>query len=253
MPNSTETMWVKQIDRTSFNRLYPHEDIPPKFSWLDDDVMNGFLQLMRKLDHDLCLESSAPAKRRTFFAPLIVLDYLVKDKNVFDKKVVKQYIYSALTIKKKKWSNIFQIPADEFKFIANMGDEHYIGLTFYRQENLILLYNPYLSEIGTTVAKALRAWLFDEYNLFSKIEDSDNPINPIRIECRKKPYPLQRNSKDCGVFVLASFLCDITNTPQIFNQGDMHILRHLIIQSIIRGKIDVSNFHAINLLYLALF
>ena len=244
-------MWVKQIGRTSFNRLYPHKNISVHCSWLDDDAMDGFLQLMRQLDSDLCLASLDAVRKRTVFAPLRVLHSLVNNKNEFDKKIVSDYIYSALTTKKKKWSNIFEIPADEFKFLCNMSNSHYIGLTFYSKKKLIVLYNPYLNEIGTTVAQALKAWLFDELKVFSRNKELENPIH---IECRKKPYPLQRNSKDCGIFVLASFLCEITNTPQTFNEGDMHILRQLIIDSFMKGKIDVSIFDTIKLtIYMALF
>ena len=238
--SGNEKQWVRAITRFSFNRLYPHVKKGAHHRWLDDEIMNGFFQMARSLDIEISLESKT---QPSYFGNLLICNKL-SDTNPHENgndfaDTAKKYIYSALCDNKKtRWSNIYQMPACRFFFAFNMNNNHYVRLTFYPDKNLIILYNPFLTEAGWVLAVKLRDWLTIELR---KHEETGKEVSPCRIECRKMAFPLQRNNDDCGVFILASLLCEITNTPEIFSQIDMTKLRHLMVGSFIEKKIDVSN------------
>ena len=62
-----ENEWVRKITRFSFNRLYPHADMGRQHRWIDDEVVNGFFQMARDLDFEICSESN---RQRSFFGHL---------------------------------------------------------------------------------------------------------------------------------------------------------------------------------------
>jgi hypothetical protein len=235
-----EKQWVRAITRFSINRLYPHVRKGGQHRWLDDEVINGFFQLARSLDVEICLESKT---QPSFFGNMLICQNL-NDLNLCEEgndfaDIARKYIYSALCDNNKtRWSNIYQMPAHRYFFAFNMANNHYVRLTFYPDKNLIILYNPFLTEAGWALAVKLQIWLAIELR---KHEETGKKISPCRIECRKTAFPRQRNNDDCGVFILASLLCEITNTPEIFSQTDIIKLRHLMVSSFVEKKIDVSH------------
>jgi Ulp1 family protease len=239
-----EKQWVAEITRFSLNRLYPHTSGDDEHRWLNDEIINGFFQMARTLDLEICAESN---KQPYFFGNLVICNKLSTmscDKGIDFEDTAKKYIYSALRgDKKTKWNNIYEMPADRFFFAFHMN-KHYMLLIIYPNKNLIILYNPFLIEVGYSLAVKFKDWLTTELR---KYEGIKRDLTSCRIECRTKGYPLQRNGDDCGVFVLASLLCEITDTPQNFSQTDITKLRHLMVDSFIKKKINVSNLKFMNL------
>ena len=220
-------------------------DSSVKHRWINDEIVNGFLQMARNLDFDICSESK---KQRSFFGPLAICKYLDTLSEADFAIKAKPYIYSALCGETNvKWTNIYDMPTRRFFFVHCLGGDHYICLLFYPDMNLIILYNPFLNQSGYHLAAKLRDWLFTEQKRKQQLEGIETLISPCDIECREKPFPLQINGYDCGIFILASLLCQITETPEIFSQTDMSNLRLLMAESFAEKKIDVSNFKIISM------
>ncbi len=218
---------VHTITRGEFNRLYPHEDIEPIYQWLNDNLINAFLMLIRKLDFDLYEEDNS--RTRAYIAPVCVAQYFCDKVQTFE-YIAKTHIYPGKNIK-----NVYDMSADNFYFVCNMGQSHFVLVIVFLSTSKIVLYNPYLNEEGLKVAQSIKDFFNFEYKAKGKQEIS----NPFEIEVLTHPYPLQTNSKDCGVFTIISVFCRVTRTIEIYTEADMPKLRLLICNSLIANKIDV--------------
>ena len=182
-----------RIDRRSFQLLHPTE-------WLNDEIINGFMALLRVRDAELnpCNRSHFAS---TFFSKLYVAGGCMYN-NV------------------RNWhrfvpgGNIFSL--EKFVVPIDIGNGHWTCAVIHMNAKKVAYYDS-LKGRGKKYMKALFNYVKEEWRRRHNTElPCSDEWSMTTVAC-----PHQRNGYDCGVFVCFYARCLCMGLPMSFTQGDI--------------------------------
>ncbi len=191
-------------------------------TWLDDEAVNIYMQLLKKRDDELC--SKISTRRHSHFFNSFFIEKLIGE-GTYNYRGVKRWT------KKAKIHNIFDL--ERIFFPINISNLHWCMSVVHVQAKKIRYYDS-MGGKGTTYLCALKQWLGDEHR--TKLGCGWNDASWEMIPTTND-VPQQKNGNDCGVFsiTVASFLSE--NLPLHFGQDDMDALRMKYAWEILNSKL----------------
>ncbi len=179
-------------------------------TWLDDEAVNLYMQMLKKRDDELCLKVTK--RRRSHFFNSFFIEKLIGG-GTYNYGGVKRWTQKA------KIDNVFDL--EMIFFPVNISNLHWCMSVIHVQAKQIRYYDS-MGGKGTTYLCALKQWLRDEHRtkLGYDWDDTGWEVIPTTSD-----VPQQKNGNDCGVFAItfASFLSE--NLPLDFSQDNMAALR----------------------------
>lgn len=197
------------IKRGSFQLLKPS-------TWLNDDIINGFMALLRTRDADLNPNHRNHFATTFFFSSLFVNG---------------RYTYSNV----RKWHRFFPggdiFHLDKIFIPINIENIHWTCAAIYMQARKIEYYDS-LKGDGMVYMTAILKYIQDEW---MRTNQSELPHleewTMTTVTC-----PEQHNNFDCGVFVCFYARCLGLGLPLLFEQQDITLYgRQYIGISILKG------------------
>ncbi len=191
-------------------------------TWLDDEAVNFYMQMLKKRDEDLCLKDNK--RRRSHFFNSFFLEKLTGG-GKYNYGGVKRWT------KKAKIHNIFEL--ERIFFPVNISNLHWCMSVIHVQAKEVRYYDS-MGGKGTTYLLALKRWLQDEHSAKQGCnwDDTGWVVIPSTSD-----VPRQKNGNDCGVFAItfASFLSE--GLPLDFSQENMAALRAKYAWEILNSKL----------------
>ncbi len=191
-------------------------------TWLDDEAVNLYMQMLKKRDEKLCLKDNK--RRRSHFFISFFFEKLTGG-GKYNYGGVKRWT------KKAKIDNVFEL--ERIFFPVNISNLHWCMSVIHIQAKQIRYYDS-MGGKGTTYLCALKRWLRDEHSakLGYDWDDTGWEVTPSTSD-----VPRQKNGNDCGVFAItfASFLSE--GLPLDFSQDDMAALRMKYAWELLNSKL----------------
>jgi Ulp1 family protease len=189
--------------------------------WLDDEVINFYMQLLKQRDEALC--ATNPQRRPSLFMNTFFMQKLLDTPT--------GYCYANV----KCWTKKFDVFAhDKMIFPINLNNTHWTLLVIYFQRRRIQYYDSMAGQGVKYLRGALR-WLNDEFQeRKGGVDESDWELVP----CIQAQTPQQHNGVDCGAFttMFADFISD--DLELSFGQEHIPLFRRRIGAAILRGALD---------------
>ena len=192
-------------------------------SWLNDEVINFYMQLLKQREARLCEvdPTRLPNRYMNSFFVHKLLDAEGK------------YVYSNV----RRWTKAFDVfQSDKVFFPVNLSNTHWTLAVVHVQERYIAYYDS-MAGTGMKYLKALLQWVQDEHKdkKGSELDTSDWRLEP----CDAESTPQQMNGVDCGVFttMFADFLSDALPLMS-FQQMHIPMFRRKIAHFILNGELD---------------
>jgi len=189
-------------------------------TWLNDEVVNFYMELLRARDERLFEESNGTRRKSHYF------------NSFFMSKLLEGGVYCYGNV--KRWSRKFDIFSMDRVFIPiNLNNTHWVLAVVDITQKEIHYYDS-MSGGGTKYLDAILKWLADEAKEKKKMMLNTSEWSLFE---REEHVPQQMNGYDCGVFsiVLADFLSD--RLPLRYSQDDMAEFRNKIAAAIRRGSL----------------
>eukprot|EP01041_Mallomonas_annulata_P013083 gene13083-27619_t len=206
-------------------------------AWLNDEVINFYMQLLKTRDDRLCLYSEkkqlqqlpqGQVRRQSWYFSSFFMDKLLEA----DKK----YNFNNI----KRWSKKFDVFAMEKLFFPiNLKNTHWTLAVVYVQRKSIR-YLDSMAGGGDRHLQALLRYMSDESKAKRGVDIDPEEWELVR--CTQTNTPQQQNGVDCGVFatMMADFLSDDID-PLHLTQNDISHFRRKICHSILRGELPYDD------------
>jgi hypothetical protein len=220
--NVLKTMFSIDITRHKFKCLHTS-------AWLNDEIINFYLQILKQRDTELC-QLHSDRKPSYFFS------------SYFMAKLLEGGCYSYKRV--KRWAKGVDMFAQDKIFVPiNIQNNHWVLVVVYMQEKKIVYYDSFKSS-NTRYVNVILQWLQDSFR------EKKNGI--LDIQEWKRIYetnqngeqicgqPRQKNGRDCGVFVIMA--CDYLsdNLPLWYNRKIIPQWRYNIGAAVLRGKLNYA-------------
>ncbi|KAL4105928.1 hypothetical protein PRIC1_003983 [Phytophthora ramorum] len=190
-------------------------------TWLNDEVINFYFQMMSDRDEALVSAGVLP-KRSHFF-------------NSFFYTKVSENGYNFINV--RRWTRKIDLFALDKIFIpVNVGNMHWCMAVIFMTEKRIQYYDS-MHGSGAACLKVLLRYLHDESEHKKKQKfDAEG----WELVTTTTDTPTQNNGSDCGVFscMFADYLSQ--NRPLSFTQKDIPFHRHRMVLHVSRGYIPLE-------------
>ncbi|KAL8004040.1 putative Ulp1 protease family catalytic domain, papain-like cysteine peptidase superfamily [Plasmopara halstedii] len=190
-------------------------------TWLNDEVINFYLQMMSERDEEL-VKAGHLAKRSHFF-------------NSFFYTKVSENGYNYINV--RRWTRKIDVFAmDKIFFPINVANMHWCMAVIFMTEKRIQYYDS-MHGSGASCLKVLLRYLHDESEHKRKEKFNDEGWELVTTTF---DTPQQKNGSDCGVFscMFADYLS--LNKPLSFVQKDIPFHRHRMVLHVSRGYIPLE-------------
>ncbi|KAG7377324.1 hypothetical protein PHYPSEUDO_011854 [Phytophthora pseudosyringae] len=190
-------------------------------TWLNDEVINFYFQMMSDRDEALVNAGVLP-KRSHFF-------------NSFFHTKVSENGYNFVNV--RRWTRKIDLFAmDKIFMPVNVGNMHWCMAVIYMAEKRIQYYDS-MHGSGAACLKVLLRYLHDESEHKKKQKFNDEGWELVATT---PETPQQNNGSDCGVFscMFADYLA--LNKPLSFKQKDIPFHRHRMVLHMSRGYIPLE-------------
>ena len=235
------------ITYDTFKRLKPD-------TWLNDQIINFYFELLQKEDEDLC-RINPKRKPSLFLSSYFIEKLLGKNHNVFSYNEVIRWCVTTCKERFGKNTDFTVFDFDKIFVPVNISNTHWTLLVLYQDLKEIKYFDSGLGKkfISTwnpnLYLKALLKWYsLDAY--YKLVGDDDKPAE-LRMEDWKLHAVtnglLQPNGNDCGAYILIYARLILHNLPVCFLKTlyassttasvFSELLRNKIAQSILDKKI----------------
>ncbi|KAG6971224.1 hypothetical protein JG687_00002180 [Phytophthora cactorum] len=190
-------------------------------TWLNDEVINFYFQMMSDRDEALVKAGVLP-KRSHFF-------------NSFFYTKVSENGYNFINV--RRWTRKIDLFAmDKIFMPVNVGNMHWCMAVIFMTEKRIQYYDS-MHGSGAACLKVLLGYLHDESEHKKKQKFNEEGW---RLVTTTPDTPQQNNGSDCGVFscMFADYLSQ--NKPLSFVQKDIPFHRHRMVLHVSRGYIPLE-------------
>ncbi|KAG6972449.1 hypothetical protein JG688_00003965 [Phytophthora aleatoria] len=190
-------------------------------TWLNDEVINFYFQMMSDRDEALVKAGVLP-KRSHFF-------------NSFFYTKVSENGYNFINV--RRWTRKIDLFAmDKIFMPVNVGNMHWCMAVIFMTEKRIQYYDS-MHGSGAACLKVLLRYLHDESEHKKKQKFNEEGW---RLVTTTPDTPQQNNGSDCGVFscMFADYLSQ--NKPLSFVQKDIPFHRHRMVLHVSRGYIPLE-------------
>ncbi|KAG2834407.1 hypothetical protein PC129_g2345 [Phytophthora cactorum] len=190
-------------------------------TWLNDEVINFYFQMMSDRDEALVKAGVLP-KRSHFF-------------NSFFYTKVSENGYNFINV--RRWTRKIDLFAmDKIFMPVNVGNMHWCMAVIFMTEKRIQYYDS-MHGSGAACLKVLLGYLHDESEHKKKQKFNEEGW---RLVPTTPDTPQQNNGSDCGVFscMFADYLSQ--NKPLSFVQKDIPFHRHRMVLHVSRGYIPLE-------------
>ena len=191
-------------------------------TWLNDEVINFFMSMLKDRDEALCLLNPTGRKSSHYFNSFFISKLL-------DTENKKVYTYDAV----KRWSKKFDIfTKRRIYFPINISNSHWTHLVLYMEQREIHYYDS-MGGNGRMYIEAILRWIKDEARTKKNWEEYD--VSDFTLVDHGRDVPQQGNGFDCGVFSCTFALFDTDDLPFDFDQVHMPNFRLRICLDILEG------------------
>lgn len=191
--------------------------------WLNDEVINFYMQLLKQRDALLC--EADPSRLPNRFMNSFFVHKLIDAES--------KYVYSNV----RRWTKSFDVfQSDKIFFPVNLSNTHWTLAVIHMKERYIAYYDS-MAGSGSKYLKALLQWVQDEHK---DKKGSDLDVSEWKlVPCEAEATPQQLNGVDCGVFttMFADFISDALPLMS-FQQMHIPLFRRKIAHFILNGEID---------------
>jgi len=193
-------------------------------TWLNDEVINFFMNLLKERDHALVAEAAAKGKERrsNWFFNSFFISKLLDDNNGYKYANVKRW--------SRKAGDLFSY--DKVFFPVNIGNSHWCLAVIHMQEKKIKYFDS-LVGTGREYLLHLRRYLEDEHQ--DKKKKTLDVSGWELVHSDRQVVPQQANGADCGCFATAFAYMLSENLPiKYISQADMPAFRQRLVMSIMK-------------------
>lgn len=191
--------------------------------WLNDEVINFYMQLLKERDDRRC--ELNPSRRKSWYFSSFFMEKLLES----DKK----YTFANV----KRWSKKFDMfDMEKVFFPINLKNTHWTLAVIFMQRKIIRYYDS-MAGAGDRHLKALLQYISDESKAKRGVDIDTREWELIR--CTANNTPQQLNGVDCGVFatMIADFVTDDIPVTDL-SQEDIPEFRRKICYAILSGKLS---------------
>ena len=202
--------------------------------WLNDEVINFYMELLQERDFLLCKVASERGCTRLpshifnlFFMSKLLENNIYAYQNVMRCGCYIMYsILVNIIYESYRWTkkiNIFDF--DKILFPVNIGNTHWTLVVAYMRSKRIQ-YLDSLRGNGKKYTSAVKRYIIDEMKDKQNVVMSQDDVNAW-VEAPMTPdgTPVQNNGYDCGVFVCMYADYILENHPFSFSQANIPMLR----------------------------
>lgn len=197
-------------------------------TWLNDEVINFFMSLLKERDDSHCAAAAARGveRRKNWFFNSFFLSKLLDDNN--------GYKYANVRRWSRKAGDLFSY--DKVFFPVNIRNTHWCLAVIYMQEKKIQYFDS-LVGTGREYLVALRQYIADEHQDKKKsaLDISDWEL----VSSDRQVVPQQGNGADCGCFASAfAYLLSEDLPINYISQADMPAFRQRLVYSIVKKALN---------------
>ncbi|CAM9822559.1 unnamed protein product [Pylaiella littoralis] len=189
------------------------------FTWLNDEVVNMYMQLLAVRDKELC--NANPKRRPSHFFNSFFLAKLRGHDGKYNYKGVRRW-----TRKVK----VFEM--DKIFVPVNVSNTHWCMAVIYMKHKRINYFDS-MGGSGKNVTNSLLDWLEDEDDDKNGDDGTFDPDDWTTEGTNVATTPQQENGSDCGAFAVsfASYISD--DLPLDFRQADITQMRRRMLWSLL--------------------